>query len=177
MNSKSLMEYKARTLKVPNGIDRFDAVKLIPIAGKLLFGKLTSDESSFLKKVLVEQKKTEIAVMNLFMFSDLRHVADIYKASEIELDISVGRGDFDFIKDLIGGYDCRNVQAVEEFFEACWYGGQVRNEFIRPFNHIFENITALKVKYLKQFEIQQRMKLSVGANKYHNSQVYRNKMV
>lgn len=160
MNTKSLMEYKTRTLKIPNGIDKFDAVRINPIAGKLLFGKLTNEESDFLKKILADEKKTEIAVMNLFMFSDLRHVAEIYIASEIELDISIGRGDFDFIKYLIGGFDCRNVQAVEEFFEACWYGGQVTDEFIRPFSHVFERITALKVKYLKQFELQKRMQVS-----------------
>lgn len=171
MNTKSLMEYTARTFKVPNGIDKFEAVKITPIAGKLLFGKLNDEESSFLKKILADENRSDIAVINLFLFSDLRHVAEIHSASEIVMDVAVGRGDFDFIKDLIQGFDTRNVQAVEEFFEACWYGRQVADEFVRPFNHIFERIAALKVKYLKQYEMQKRMEIPVSVKSYLKSRI------
>ena len=121
-----------------------------PLAGKLIFGSVSDyekDSLAFIKDSVQNYNKT---IVELFMFVDLKLFADLYGSSRVKRDVAIGRGDFDFISELVEGVNTRNVDEVENFAMCIWFDGQATEEFIRTFRDMETRIKNLKAFYKAQ---------------------------
>lgn len=126
-----------------------------PIAAKLLFGNLEDFEINLMSHIRNECENYKKAFIELFMFSDLKLLSIAYTSTEF--DMSVGRGDFDFLAEIVEGLDTRNAFCIEEFAEAVWLRGVPSPDFIKPFFEIKAGITRLKEKYNAQYVLKNRL--------------------
>ncbi|WP_288075516.1 hypothetical protein [Pseudomonas sp.] len=155
-NRKDIIDFYERFTHIPKNPNKnYSKNQVNPIIGKMFFGQMSEAEIVLSKQLMDLTDDWKKLFIELFMFSDLKLFSPIF--SVIEFDVAVGRGDFDFLNDLVPGLDTRNAFEVEEFASAIWFNGVPSPDFIKPFYNIRSNILKLQEKYSKQEVLKNRL--------------------